>query len=192
MAKSVLSKTHIIIVIVGAIVIFVIGFFVGDSYRVNKIKSALSGFGSGSSASELTKEKKIVDKKLGEEIDITKMKIKVNKSEEKNSISGGFDAKSAKEGTKFVVVDLNITNTTDGKFTFNPNSTLQLVDNQNRKYETYEDSIGYIDNYLDMRELSPSITEGGFLVYEIPNDSTSYSLLIDKDGSNERYKVGLK
>jgi len=49
-----------------------------------------------------------------------------------------------------------------------------------------------IDNYLDMRELSPSIAESGVLVYEIPNDSNSYGLLIDKDGSNERYRVGLK
>lgn len=181
-----------VIGVVAIAVIFLAGFFVGDAYRVNKIKSALNGLGSGSSNTELAKEKKIVEKKLGEEIDITKMKITVNKSEEKNSISSTYGAKSAKEGTKFVVVGMNVTNTTDGKFNFSPNDTLQLVDSQNRKYETYEDTIMNIDNYLDVRDLSPSIAESGVLVYEIPNDSNSYGILIDKDGANERYRVGLK
>lgn len=191
MAKQGFSKKQIIIAVVVAVILFVGGFFAGDAYRVHQIKKALNGLGSDSS--ELSKDKKIVDKKLGEEVDITKMKIKVNKSEEKNSISSQYgDAKSAKEGTKFVVIDLSVTNTTDGKFTFSPNNTLQLTDNQNRKYQTYEDTIMNIDNYLDMRELSPSIAESGVLVYEIPNDSTSYGILIDKDGSNERYRVGLK
>ena len=192
MSKPAFSKSQIIIAIVGAIVIFVAGFFAGDAYRVNKIKSALSGLGSDSSTGELSKEKKIVDKKLGEEVDITKMKITVNKSEEKNSISSEFGAKSAKDGTKFVIVSLKVVNTTDGKFTFSPNDSLQLVDSQNRKYETYEDTIMNVDNYLDVRELSPSISESGVLVYEVPNDSTSYGILIDKDGSNERFRVGLK
>ncbi len=193
MAKSTLSKKQLIIAIVGGIVIFVAGFFVGDAYRVNQIKSAFSGLGSGSSAGELSKEKKVTGKDIGEEVDITTMKIKVNKAEEKNSISSQYgDAKAAKEGTKFVVVDLNVTNTTDSKFTFSPNKALALVDDKNRKYETYEDSIGSIDKYLDMRELSPSIAETGVLVYEVPNDSANYGILIDKDGANERYRVGLK
>ncbi len=193
MAKQTLSKKQLAIAIGAGVVIFLIGFFVGDAYRVNKIKSAFSNLGSIGESAELNKEKKIVDNKLGEEVDITKMKIKVNKSEEKSTISSEFGgAKSAKDRAKFVIVDLSVTNTTDGKFTFRPNDTLQLVDNQNRKYQTYDDSIMSIDNYLEVRELSPSIAESGVLVYEIPNDASNYSLWIDKDGSNERYRVGLK
>ena len=62
MTKPTLSKKQLIIAIIGGIVIFVVGFFVGDTYRVNKIKSAFSGLGSDSA--ELSKEKKIVEKKL--------------------------------------------------------------------------------------------------------------------------------
>lgn len=191
MAKQTLSKKHIIIAVVGAIVIFVVGFFVGDAYRVNVIKSAFGGL--GSTSTELAKEKKNIDKQLGDEVDITTMKIKVNKSEEKQSISSQYgDAKAANEGTKFVIVNLDATNTTDSKFNFSPDSSIVLVDDKNRKYETYEDSIGNIDKYLNVRELSPSIAENGVLVYEIPNDSNNYGILIDKDGSNERFRVGLK
>lgn len=193
MAKQTFSKKQLAIGIGAAVVIFLAGFFSGDAYRVNRIKSAFNNLGSLGESSDLNKDKKIIDKKTGEEVDITKMKITVNKSEEKNSISSKYgDAKSAKDGARFVVVDLNVTNTTDSEFSFFPNNTLQLVDNQSRKYKTYDDSIGNIDNYLEMRDLSPSISEGGVLVYEVPNDATNYSLWIDKDGSNDRYQVGLK
>ncbi len=193
MAKQTFSKKQLLIAVGAAVVIFLIGFYSGDAYRVNRIKSAFNSIGSLGESPDLNKDKKLVEKKLGEEIDIVKMKLTVNKSEEKNSISSKYgDAKSAKDNAKFVVVDLSVTNSTDSEFNFSPNNTLQLVDNQNRKYKTYDDSIGTVDNYLDVRELSPSIAESGVLVYEIPNDASNYSLWIDKDGSSDRFQVGLK
>lgn len=73
MTKQTLPEKHIIIAVVGAIIIFIIGFFVGSSYMTNQIRGAFSGL--GSTSPELTKEKKIVGKKLGDEVDITTMKI---------------------------------------------------------------------------------------------------------------------
>jgi len=45
---------------------------------------------------------------------------------------------------------------------------------------------------LNVKDLSPSITETGVIVYEIPSDSTSYSILSNKVGTKELYKVVLK
>ncbi|MEI6711640.1 MAG: hypothetical protein WCK88_05685 [bacterium] len=53
------------------------------------------------------------------------------------------------------------------------------MDDKNRTYNPYE-TIGKIDNYLQMRELAPGIPENGKMVYEVPKDSTSYYFRILK------------
>jgi len=68
----------------------------------------------------------------------------------------------------------------------------KLEDNFDRQYSTYSDSIGSVDNYLNVRTLSPGVKENGNIVYEIPSDSTGYSLLVLKAGTNETYKIVLK
>lgn len=67
----------------------------------------------------------------------------------------------AKEGAKFVIVDIKLTNTTNKTFSFPP-------------------------------DLSLSIKETGYLVYEIPTDAMSYFLVVGKSGTNELYKIILK
>jgi hypothetical protein len=66
------------------------------------------------------------------------------------------------------------------------------MDSQERFYQPYDDTIGNINNYLDVRDLPPSIAENGVIVYEIPNDATSYAFAVDKAGTNDRYLVKLK
>lgn len=128
---------------------------------------------------------------VGDNIILSTIKFKVNSVREQQTISSKYSSASAREGTKFVVVDLSITNTTKTGFYF-PAEAFVLTDNKDRKFKTYNDTIGNIDNYLNVQELSPSIPEKGVVVYEIPTDATSYSFMVAKSGTSDIYQIKLK
>jgi hypothetical protein len=133
----------------------------------------------------------IIKKAIGEEVILATINLNVKRVEEKQTITPTYGSpKVAKEGAKFVVINLEITNTTNKVFSFPPD--LMIVDNKGREFKSYSDSIGGIDNYLDYRELPPSIKETGNLVYELPTDATNYNLVSGKTGTNELYQILLK
>lgn len=191
--------------LIAALIIFALGFFLGMEYKAYQVRSALTSVLNDSqpgntntpstqdSAIQQAKKEGMttIDKAIGDEISLATIKIKVNSSDERQTISSPYSSpKVAKQGTKFVVINLDVTNTTNSEFSLQPD--FLLVDNQNREYSTYSDSIGSIDNYLNYRDLSPSVKETGFLVYEIPADASSYSLMMSKAGTKELYKIKLK
>jgi len=133
----------------------------------------------------------IVHKEIGDEIAFETLDLKIISAEEKQSISSyyGSTAESA-EGAKFVLVVLELKNTTDNSFAFSPD--LKLVDDKSREFNSYSYTIGNIDNYIENRKLSPDIKEIGYLVYEIPADSSGYSIHSFKEDTKELYKIRLK
>ncbi|MGC7873377.1 hypothetical protein ACPUYX_17870 [Desulfosporosinus sp. SYSU MS00001] len=112
--------------------------------------------------------------------------------EEKQTLTPQYASPvTAKDGTKFVVVNADVTNITNKPITMEPD--LVMVDSKEREFKTYNKAIGSIDNYLDYRECEPpSIKENGNWVYELPNDAIGYSLAVMKSGSNELYLIKLK
>lgn len=188
-----------IVLTIAALVIFGVGFFTGMEYKAYTIRTALkevftgtSSVTSGSAMQQAKKENmQVIEKAVGDEIILATMNFKVISVEEKQILNPSYGSpKVATEGTKFVVIGLDITNTTNSEFDFSPD--LIVVDNKEREFSTYSDSIGAIDKYLNYRELSPSVMETGFLIYEIPSDATSYSLMVGKAGTKELYKIVLK
>lgn len=135
--------------------------------------------------------KKAVTKGLGDEIVLATIKFKVNAVNERNTISNSYSQLSAKESAKFVVVDMNITNITKTNMSF-PDDAFTLVDGQDRQFTPTTEAITHIDNYLNSRNLSPSISERGVIVFEIPQDAMSYWFFVAKAGTSEVYKVILK
>ncbi|WP_287704902.1 DUF4352 domain-containing protein [Dehalobacter sp.] len=133
----------------------------------------------------------IIPKAVGDEIILSTIKLRVNHVEEKQTITSKYSSpKTAKEGAKFVIVNVDVTNTSNKAFPFPPD--LIVVDNQNREFKTYANSTNTIDNYLDYRELSPGITENGNWVYELPSDAESYKLYVKKSRTKELYEILLK
>ncbi len=194
------SKPTIILIL---IVVFGLGFVAGMEYKAYQIRSAIGKAFNGNNTSttptpasvieEAKKEAVVINKTIGDEIVLATGNIKINKTEEAKTLSAKYSApKVATEGTKFIIVNLDVINTTKSEFSFAPDDVFLLVDNQKREYRTYNDSIGAVDNYLDYKTLSPSIKETGNLVYEIPEDATSYSLVTSKSGTNELYMIKLK
>lgn len=164
------------------------------SWQVINIGLDIPNLGSEIGSETAPEEKKVVfEKKIGEVIELATLTFMVNSAEEKQTLNARYGSQSvAKVGAKFVVIDMNILNTTKSGFTFFPDDGFLLVDNEDREFKTYSDSIGSIDDYLNVRELTPGIEEQGYLVYEIPEDAQSYSLVTSKKDTNEVYKVRLK
>lgn len=184
-------------------IIFGLGFVSGMEFKAYQIRSAIGKAFSGTTSTtsptpesaieEAKKESVIINKAIGDEIILATGNIKINKTEETQTMGNKYSApKVAKEGTKFVVVNLDITNTTKSEFTFFPDDVFLLVDEQKREFRVYDESIGALDNYLNVRTLSPSVKETGNIMYEVPNDATSYSLVTSKGGTNELYIIKLK
>lgn len=133
----------------------------------------------------------LIEKGIGDEITLASIKLKVTGVEETQILTASYGSPiSARDDTKFILVSLDITNITKSGFSMPPD--LLLIDNQKREFSTYSDSIGAVDDYMDYRDLSPSIKETGRYIYEVPKDSMSYYLIIGKAGTNELYKIILK
>lgn len=132
----------------------------------------------------------IITKAIGDEITLATIELKVNRVEEKQTITPQFGSPAtAKEGAKFVIVNVDITNITNKSFTMSPD--LLIIDNKERQFKA-SDAICIIDDYMDYKELSPSIKETGSWLYELPQDATSYSLVVSKSGTKELYMIKLK
>lgn len=179
------------------------GFFAGMEFRAYQVRKAISdGLGqlgaalatpSTEAASNQLAVDNIIKKPMNEEVVLRSIKYRVNGSDERDAITSQFGSPVfAKQGTKFIVVDMGITNLLNGEFAFYPDDGFALLDNHGRQFKTYENTIGNIDNYLNVRDLSPGVEESGLLVYEIPADSTSYSLIVGKSGTDEVYSVLLR
>lgn len=144
---------------------------------------------------------RIVRKEIGEEVVMSALSFTVLTSGEYGSLVGQstfFPQQAvAKAGAKFLVVGMEVTNKTTTGLKFSPNASLEtdivfrVVDRSGRQYETWRDSIGILSDYLNMRELAPSITETGNLAYEIPQDAYSRDLVAVDPQTNTVYKVDL-
>ncbi len=188
------------------IIVLIIGFVLGMEYKAYQIRSAISNAFSNTSTNQTInensetvmdqakKEEKVtIEKTVGDEIVLATGNIKINKSEEEQTLSSRYGTpKVASEGTKFIVVNMEVTNTTKSEFTFSPDDVFILIDDQGREYKTYENSIGAVDGYLNYKKLSPSVKQTGVLIYEIPADAANYSLITSKAGTNELYRITLK
>lgn len=157
-----------------------------------KISPDAIGTGDNSKQAEEAIKENIIEKGVGDEVELATMKIKINSVEEKQSIKGIFGTeKLASDGSKFVVINLTATNITKESFSFDSDG-IRLTDNQDRKFDTWSDTIGNVDNYLEVRELQPSISETGMMVYKMPTDASEYKMDIGKKGTNEVYSIKLK
>lgn len=133
----------------------------------------------------------IIEQNIGDEIELATIKIKVTEVEETDTLTSEYsDPVTARDGTKFVLVGMEMTNIT--KSTLDAPNTFILIDNEDREFTVYDDSMWAIDDYLDYRELAPSIKETGYFVYELPEDAINYYIVMGKAETNDIYKIILK
>lgn len=189
-------------VLTGMIVIVVLIIAVASMGNSKKEMKATSDDSTSSQQSEAnstdsTPAKKsgpnFIKKIMSEEVSTKTFKLKVNSATEKPTIASSYGTPQvAAEGAKFVVVSMDVTNLTNDKFMFSPDDALSLADDSGKKFKTYDDTIGNINDYLNVQDLSPSIVKKGVIVYEIPQATSVYDLFVENEGTNDIYQVKLK
>lgn len=202
--KTPIGKSLIILIMLA------VGFFAGMEYKAYQIRSAIdkaekeiSGLFTSSNnpatqniASEddtkkIPTEEKYVDKAIGEEVTLKTVAIKVDRAQEKDTISNSYGSSAiAANGAKFIVVTMTITNLTNSNLSFD--TAFNLFDSKGREFSTYGDTIGNIDNYLDVAEFAPGIPKQGVYVYEVPLESTGLYIWAAKAGTDEVYHINLQ
>ncbi len=137
-------------------------------------------------------EKEVVEAKINNPIDLATHEMKVLSVREAQTMSSRYGKPvAAVEGTKFVIIELQVTSKSTSDFLYMPNQYLRLGDGEGRGYTTYDDTIGSIDNYLEVQTLSPSIPKKGVIVYEIPSDTIGYGLVAVNDATKQTTTVFL-
>lgn len=126
---------------------------------------------SDSNASELSKAHLY---KVGDTVKFASQTLTVNSARTTNELSSQYGQPYfADSGTKFVVVNMTITNTTTTPFMYNP---FAVIDQKNRFYQAYDKTAMAIDDYLTIKQLSPSVPLTGEEVYQVPQDSTDFRI----------------
>ena len=93
---------------------------------------------------------------------------------------------------KFVKIYLEITNNAkETKQIFTPRFT--LLDNQDRQFDRISDDMIYIADYLEFgKQLQPSLSTSGAIVFELPKDSADLVLIIKGDfSSTSKVKIAI-
>jgi hypothetical protein len=198
-----MKKTISYVVI--AVICLVVGFGAGFEYQAYRIRSAFQQAFTKPTANNTTNNTptpatamqaaknegmKNINKKIGDEVTLDTGKVIVNSVNETQTLSSSFSNPAvAAQGTKFVVINLTLTNITNSQFTFSPDDAFTLVDNKSREYHVFSNQL---DTDLTYKGLSPSVPVTGTLVYQIPSAATGYSLVTSKASTKELYKIVLK
>ncbi|SCZ81149.1 DUF4352 domain-containing protein [Acidaminobacter hydrogenoformans] len=145
----------------------------------------------GEAAAEDTQEEELIwyEKNVGDEVEFATILFKVKSVNETKAIKSTYSEAEAQEGAKYVVLEVEVTNITKENITFDP--LFILIDQEERNFEVSDDTW-ILDDSMVYRELAPSIKENGVLVYEVPEDATSYVIAAGKADTNEAYKIVLK
>ena len=117
--------------------------------------------------------------KIGENVEVDYLGYKVTKAETFTEMGTSVFGKET--NGKFVKVYLGITNNAkETKQIFTPR--FKLVDNQDRQFDRLSDDILYISDGLELgKQLQPSLTASGAIVFELPSDSEDLKLVIRGD-----------
>jgi hypothetical protein len=113
----------------------------------------------------------------GKVYELPAMSFTIDGYEETDTLTPRFGSPAlAKDGTKFVLVKLTVTNTGKEQYKFWPDRLFRLVDAQGRHFKQSNDHWQDADDYLGVRELGPGVPEKGTLIYETPGDSAALHL----------------
>lgn len=116
---------------------------------------------------------------MNEDVKVDYLTYKVTKAETFTEM--GTSMFNKETTGKFVKVYLEITNNAkETKQIFTPR--FKLVDGQDRQFDRLSDDMMYIADYLELgKQLQPSLTTSGAIVFELPKDSADLKLSIKGD-----------
>lgn len=133
----------------------------------------------------------IVNFNMDETMELATIDVKVNSIEEIERIKGNLKEIEPLEGAKFIILDVDIKNT--GKESIDIwGDDFQIIDSEERIYDTYEDTIGSVDNYMEGRTIGAGLSENGVFLYEVPKDADGFRLMLTHADTDEVFLMELK
>ncbi len=141
-----------------------------------------------SNYNEVEEELVYIDIPKGKNVELATLNMRVKDSNETNKLVGKYvEDKVAQEGTKFMVIEFEVENTTSSIIDYS--HQLRLYDEKGREYSNYSDAFWYFDETFMNVELQPNIPVVGYLIYNVPKDSKGCYMVVGKAGTNESYKL---
>ncbi len=187
------DKKRLLMIAVGALFTFGVGFWVGYDYKANEVRKAFteafSNFGddSGEEAAAPEAAPQFISHKQGEEITYATQTMRFNLAKSATSVSSQYGTPLvADPGTKFILIDHTVANTTDSPFMYEP---YILYDKDNKQYNASDQTIGHVDNYLTVRELAPNVPETGVVMFKVPSATKEFKFGAGKGGTSEIHIV---
>lgn len=173
----------------------VAGFLAGYQYKAYEVRRALSDAFSSAGAkdeepvnaiSNGSEASKVTVHSQGQEVEFATQKMKFNRGYSETTLTASYGSPLvADQGTKFVVVDHTVTNTTNTPFTYN---NYILLDGEDKLYNPTS-AIGVVDNYMDVRELAPNVPETGLAIFKVPASTIKFKFGAAKGGTSELHVI---
>ncbi|EPY6491401.1 DUF4352 domain-containing protein [Clostridium sporogenes] len=186
---------------IGAIVIFVIGYFIGDATAISRVKKQI-GQGAEkevSSTKEVVKEEK-KDIKAGEQSPVGNLGVKILEAKESTAISNE-SGKSTPSG-KFIVIKLELKNNGEEateyntrEFALKKDKTIYEVDDNafealgqlNSQETIYNKNSNFIGAY---DKFNSGITKNAYIAFDVPKETKIEDLkLITKHNKGIQFNL---
>jgi hypothetical protein len=193
--KRVFKKIVILLIIVASLAVV---FFAGMEYKAYQIRKAMSQVFNvdtmtntiNENDAEARKDYKYIEKSIGDEIQVATIKFKIKETSEAQIYNIAFgDPLVAKEGAKFVIVNIDVTNTTKETF-YNSTDFGFLIDDKERIFSSNKEFLGTDKGIAG--DITPDIKKNGDVLFEIPSDAVNYSFNLGKAGTKDVYRIKLK
>ncbi|MGM7637143.1 DUF4352 domain-containing protein [Bacillus sp. Hm123] len=146
-----------------------------------------------------TKDKESKTFNVGDEVKVGELAYKVTNVTATNEIkSDNQFIESAKTDGQFILVDIEAVNN-DKKARMVDSNMFKVKDNSGREFEPTSDSevMMAVEGAMDffLQDINPGISKKGKVVFELPQDSSSYSLEVSSGfgwSGGEYEKIKLK
>ncbi|ABS34895.1 DUF4352 domain-containing protein [Clostridium botulinum] len=187
--------------IIGAIVIFVVGYFIGDATAISRVKKQI-GQGTEkqvSSAKEEVKEEK-KDIKFGEQSAVGNLGVKILEAKESTAISN--EAGKSTPSGKFIIINLEIKNNGEEATEYSPrdfklkhdkktyeidDNSFEALGNLNSQEKIYNKNEKFIGSY---DKFNSGISKNTFAVFDVPKEAKIEDLkLITKHNKGIQFNL---
>ncbi|MDV3428362.1 MAG: DUF4352 domain-containing protein [Bacillota bacterium] len=200
-------KKRVILEIVCAIIIFIVGYFVGDSAAINRVNKSLNSTDSNQTSSTKaddnsntndSKQKKSDAKvyKFGNEGTSDGWTIKILDVKEATTIPSGDGSDNKTTQQKFIIIKLQMTNVSQAAAQYD-DSEFILANNKDQKQYQIDSDASLTANqvetiykknsnfFLSIDNVNPNMPKQTYMIFEVPKNFNLQNGVLAHTGNNQ-------
>jgi len=196
-------KKRVIVEVIGAILIFIVGYFVGDTMAINRVNKTIDAKVSKETSQTSTSQSNTNSKekqkiyKLGEEGTSGNWKIKILDTQEATTIQSGDGSDNKTTQQKFIVLKLQMTNISQAAVQYSDNEFTLINSKDKKQYQLNGDAsltatqveTIYKSNsnfFLAVDSINPNTPKETYVVFEVPKDFNVANGILVHEGNDEK------